>query len=86
MASQAVESGAAPTTKVCPYCAETDLQLAAKVCKHCGKELDKKPEPAFGRTTWGWSFLALVFLLVGFVWWPGFVLAAFFLLLRVIAH
>lgn len=73
-------------TKTCPYCAETDLQLAANVCKHCGKELKTGSEPIFGKTTWGWSFLAFVFLLIGFVWWPGFVIAAFFLLLRVIAN
>lgn len=29
-----------PGLKTCPYCAETDLQPAAKVCKHCGKKLD----------------------------------------------
>jgi uncharacterized membrane protein YvbJ len=25
--------------KACPYCAETDLQDDAVVCKHCGKDI-----------------------------------------------
>lgn len=27
--------------KTCPFCAETDLQDKAKVCKHCGKDIVK---------------------------------------------
>lgn len=33
-------TSSSPTLKVCPYCAEKDLQPEAKVCKHCGKNLE----------------------------------------------
>lgn len=33
-----------PDEKTCPFCAET-IKAAAKVCKHCGRDLDEKPAP-----------------------------------------
>ena len=35
----------AQAVRTCPWCAET-IQLAARVCKHCGRELEKIPDQA----------------------------------------
>lgn len=42
-------SGAADEKK-CPFCAET-IKLEAKVCKHCGRDIEPMPEPKGPNTT-----------------------------------
>jgi hypothetical protein len=47
-----LSSSPLPTTRTCPFCAETDLKWAAKICKHCGKEL-MAADPVVEVTTYG---------------------------------
>ena len=46
--------------KKCPYCAETDLQDAATVCKHCGKAIPEPPRmSSFGSYCFLLTLLAM---------------------------
>jgi hypothetical protein len=53
--------------KKCPHCAEDGLQDDAKVCKHCGKQLDPS---AFGT-----NLLGVIFLIAGIFFWPLWLVA-----------
>ncbi|NJM26888.1 MAG: hypothetical protein HC859_16880 [Bacteroidia bacterium] len=65
--------------KTCPYCAEPDLQDNAKVCKHCGKSLQKD---STGCATVVFFLFIFACVVIGFFWWPIWILA----LILVAAH
>lgn len=67
--------------KTCPYCAETDLQNDAKVCKHCGKDI----QPFYNKAA-GWSFLGVIFVVAGFAFWPLWILAALLFILQAVSR
>jgi hypothetical protein len=46
--------------KKCPYCAE-DIQDAAVVCKHCGREMTEDGRKKVSRLTAAFSVILLVF-------------------------
>lgn len=63
--------------KKCPYCAETDLQDGAKVCKHCGKELkDAWHKDIPGTRGCVPGCMAVACILGGFLFWPLWILGA----------
>lgn len=66
--------------KTCPHCAETDLQDEAKVCKHCGKNIKGES----GCTEDIFKGGAVICIIVGFFFWPAWILAAILLIAVVV--
>lgn len=68
--------------KTCPFCAETDLQDTAKVCKHCGKDLSELEKPFYNCNIVGCApVLGVVFVIAGFFFWPFWILAVLLFIL-----
>lgn len=72
--------------KTCPFCAETDLQDNANVCKHCGRDLDPEAEKPFydrNLTSGGGclTVLGVIFVVGGFFFWPLWILAVLIFIL-----
>lgn len=70
--------------KTCPFCAETDLQPNAKVCKHCGKDISEAEKPFYSRNIGCAPVLGVVFLIAGIFFWPLWILAVLLFILGAI--
>ena len=70
--------------KTCPFCAETDLQDNAKVCKHCGKDISEAEKPFYSQNIGCASALGIVFVIAGFYFWPLWILAVLLFILAAI--
>lgn len=51
--------------KTCPFCAEVDLQDAATVCKHCGKDITEAEKPYYQRNIGCAPVLGSLLIIVG---------------------
>jgi hypothetical protein len=70
--------------KTCPFCAETDLQDNANVCKHCGKDIAEAEKPYWDRSIGCATVLGVVFVIAGFFFWPLWILAVLLFILAAI--
>jgi uncharacterized membrane protein YvbJ len=70
--------------KKCPYCAETDLQDDAVVCKHCGKDIGQAGKSFLTRDIGCAAILGVVFVIAGFFFWPLWILAVLLFILAAI--
>ena len=70
--------------KICPFCAETDLQDEAKVCKHCGKDIAEAGKAFYNKSINFSSFLGVFFVLAGFAFWPFWILAVLLFILAAV--
>lgn len=72
--------------KKCPYCAETDLQDEAKICKHCGKDVTQPDQPASSKELGSpWiPLFGICFVIAGFFFWPLWILAVLLFILNAI--
>jgi hypothetical protein len=71
--------------KTCPFCYETDLQDAAKVCKHCGRNITQAEKP-FYEKNFGYKLLIVLTGCAGFFFFPIWILTLVFLLLDIRAN
>lgn len=67
--------------KACPFCAETDLQDEAVVCKHCGRDISEAEKPWYSRNIGCAPALAVLCVALGFAFWPAWILAALLFIL-----
>ena len=71
--------------KTCPFCCEIDLQDAARVCKHCGRNIVEAEKP-FYEKNFGYKLLIVLCVIGGFFFFPLWILAIVFLFLDIRAN
>jgi len=74
---------AGPVMKTCPFCAEHDLQPEARICKHCGRDITQTGNFLTHKITASGA-AGVVCVVLGFVFWPFWILAGVFLIVHAV--
>ena len=72
-------------TKKCPFCAE-EILSEAKVCKHCNRNITEAEKPFYRRSVGCAIPLGIIFVIIGFFFWPLWVLAVLLFILGAVKN